>query len=565
MDFGMNNGNKKDTPLWRLIVGLAASAVFLTVMQAPWGMHYLAWAAWVPFVLVCGPGVSTWRLVVCSYLAAMGFWLFNLSWLTPITLPGYIAFALFFAFYWPALALGVRYVRRKGWALTFLAPVIFAGAEAIQGWLFGGFNWFFLSHSQYRQLPLIQICDIFGALGVSVLVAMVNGLVADGIIERRVRGRLAWGFAKKAAAVMVCLWAAVGYGFYRIAQTPEFVSEGPVIGAVQPNVPSFVKEETDNAQMLVDDMIRQSQACIEAGAVMVAWPETMVLAYMNPGYLMHCGDDSDEQRFYRQILGHAKGQAYILFGASAATVGADYKLTHQYNSAFLYRPDGTPDLARYDKIHLVPFGEYIPFNNVPWVHRVFMLFNPYDFDYTLTPGQSYTIFNIADGGKTYRFGVLICYEDTHPGVTRKMVADGDGVKRADWLMNLSNDGWYVRFRDGKVVPSAELSQRMAISVFRCIENRVAIVRSVNTGISCLIDSTGRIRDHYQQGTLPKAAMDRQAVEGWFTDRVPMDSRVTVFGRYGRWLEVIFGMGLAVLLVWAMIERYRNRCKEQKNE
>ena len=546
----------------KIFGGMAASAVMLTVCQAPWDLHTLAWGAWVPFVLACGPAVRGRRLVGAAYLAGAGYWLFNLWWLWTITGAGCIVFALWQAVYWPVLALAVRFVRRKGWPLTVWAPVIFAGAEAIQGWLFTGFSWFFLAHSQYRMLPLIQMCDIFGALGVSVLVAMVNGLIAEGAVAWTMR-RAEWTLGAKAAAVAAVLAATLGYGAYRLDQTAAFVSEGPVVGSVQPNVPSYVKEETDNAQALLEGLIDKSQACIDAGAVLVAWPETMVLAAMNPGYLRHLDADKEPRRLHRQILGHAEGQAYVLFGAHAADVNSELIITDQYNSAFLYRPDGTADLQRYDKIHLVPFGEFIPFRrSVPWLYRLFMVFSPYEYDYTLTAGEHYTVFRIDDehGGTAWRFGVLICYEDTSATVTRRMAAAENGGKRVDWLVNISNDGWYVQFRDGKVVPSAELSQRMAISVFRCVENRVAIIRSVNTGISCLIDSTGRIRDGYRDGTLPEAAIARQGVEGWFTDRIPIDRRVTAFSRIGRWTDFVLGAGLVGLCGLGLLERVGKRRK-----
>ena len=554
-------GRGQITGFLKIFGGMAASAVMLTVCQAPWDLHYLAWGAWVPFVLACGPGVRGRRLVGAAYLAGAGYWMFNLWWLWTITGAGCIVFALWQAVYWPVLALAVRVVRRKGWALTVWAPVIFVGAEAIQGWLFTGFSWFFLAHSQYRMLPLIQICDIFGALGVSVLAAMVNGLAADGVIAWTTR-RLAWGLGAKAAAVAAVLAATLGYGAYRLNQTAAFVSEGPVVGSVQPNVPSFVKEETENAQELLDGLIEKSQACIDAGAALVAWPETMVLAAMNPGYLKYLDADKDPRRFHRQILGHAEGQAYVLFGAHAVDVNSELIITDQYNSAFLYRRDGTADLQRYDKIHLVPFGEFIPFRrSVPWLYRIFMVFSPYDYDYTLTAGEHYTVFRIDDEqrGTAWRFGALICYEDTSASVTRRMASENGG-KRVDWLVNISNDGWYVQFRDGKVVPSAELSQRMAISVFRCVENRIAIIRSVNTGISCLIDSTGRIRDGYRDGTLPEAAIARQGVEGWFTDRVPIDRRVTAFSRIGRGLDFVLGAGLVGLCGLGLLERVGKRRK-----
>jgi apolipoprotein N-acyltransferase len=545
----------------RLAGGFAASAVLLTVIQAPRDMHYLAWAAWVPFVLACGPDVRKRRLVVSAYLVAMGYWLFNLSWLWPVTGPGFIVMAMWQSVYWPVLALTVRFVRTKQWPLTLFVPILFAGAEAIQGVLFTGFGWFFLAHSQYRLLPLIQVCDIFGALGVSVLVALVNGLVCDGILEWRQRRSLGLSFLYKTTLTAGLLSAALGYGVYRLHQTPGLVREGPLLGSVQPNVPSHVKEETENAQAILDDMIAKSQACIDAGAVLVAWPETMVLAAMNPGYLKYLDSDSEPQRFHRQILEHAANQAYILFGAHSYKVGIDLSLTDQYNTAFLYRPNGTADLQRYDKIHLVPFGEYVPFrHSAPWIYRMILFFSPYDYDYNLTPGQHYTVFSMDDqeAGQPRRFGVLICYEDTSPTVTRRMAAFESGVKRVDWLVNISNDGWYVRYRDGKVIPSAELSQRMAINVFRCIENRIAIIRSVNTGISCLIESTGRIRDGYIDGNLPESAAARQCVEGWFTDRIPIDKRVTVFSRYGRWLDGVLGTTLVGLFVRAIWERFMKR-------
>ncbi len=550
---------------WMQAAGFAVSAVLLTIIQAPWNVHFLAWAAWVPFVLACGPDVGGRRLFFSAYLVALGYWLFNLWWLTPVTLPGYITFSLWQALYWPVLALCVRYVRRKNWPLTVCVPIIVVGAEAIQGWLFTGFGWFFLAHSQYRVLPLIQICDLFGALGVSVLIALVNGLIADGIVEWTMRRRVGKLFGVKAVIAASLIAGTLGYGRYRLEQTPQFVSEGPVLGSVQPNVPSFVKEETDNAQAILDDLIEKSQACIDAGAKLVAWPETMVLATLNPGYLKYWDANSEPQLLHRRILAHAEGQAYILFGAHSATVGADLTITDQFNTAFLYRPDGTPDLQRYDKIHLVPFGEYIPLRrSVPWIYRMILFLSPYEYDYNLTPGEHYTIFAIDDNGKTRRFGVLICYEDTSPTVTRRIAAAENGVKQAEWLVNISNDGWYVRYRDGKIIPSAEMSQRMAISVFRCIENRIAIIRSVNTGISCLIESTGHIRDTYRNGTLPAAVIERQGVDGWFTDSIPIDSRITLFNRYGRRLDIVFGAGFAGLCLRGLLERNKKHGKgEQK--
>ncbi|MHC4510552.1 MAG: hypothetical protein ACYTAO_16620, partial [Planctomycetota bacterium] len=110
---------------------------------------------------------------------------------------------------------------------------------------------------------------------------------------------------------------------------------------------------------------------------------------------------------------------------------------------------------------------------------------------------------------------MICYEDTVPAIAREFALDERGRKGLDWLINISNDGWFVRFQQEQVLPSAELPQHAAVCVFRAVENRLAVLRSVNTGISCVIDSVGRIRDGYLAGTLPREAMARTGMAGWF--------------------------------------------------
>ena len=159
----------------------------------------------------------------------------------------------------------------------------------------------------------------------------------------------------------------------------------------------------------------------------------------------------------------------------------------------------------------------------------------------------------------------MCYDVTDTKVSRRMVVSDEGKKKADWLVNISNDGWYVRYKNEQVLPSVELSQRTAITAFRAVENRVSILRSVNTGISCLIDSTGLIKDGFISGNLPEEAMDRQGVEGWFVDRIQIDDRVTFFSRHGQWLEFLCGAAIAaaVLTVCADAARVRRSRKADR--
>jgi apolipoprotein N-acyltransferase len=146
---------------------------------------------------------------------------------------------------------------------------------------------------------------------------------------------------------------------------------------------------------------------------------------------------------------------------------------------------------------------------------------------------------------------MICYEDTVPKIARKLTVDKN--KQIDWLVNISNDGWFVKWKGDKVKATAELGQHMAICVFRAVENRVAVIRSVNTGISCYIDSLGRIHNDYIDGTIAKQAFARAGQKGWFVDRVLIDKRITFFSQTGQRLEVC----CAVCLIFtALVSIYK---------
>ena len=534
----------------------STTALMLTFIQVPHKLHFLAWVAWVPFVLACREDSKTWRLAGISLLVGTVYWLGNLWWLTLVTVPGYIGFCIYLGLYWPILAVCVRFFRRKGFGLFIALPLLITGAEAWQGIILTGFIWRLLAHSQYANTTLIQISDIFGATGVTFIIAMVNGLVCDLLIDYRANRVLRLANAFKTAIVALVIASTLVYGHFRLDQYEQSVTEGPLIGSVQPNIPSYVKEMADNGEIILNELIEKSDKCLDAGAELVVWPETIVLATMNKPFiraLKRVDPDHPTIKYDEMISDHANGRGYIFFGAHAVTLeGVQNIITERFNSGFLYRPDGSQDPERYDKIHLVPFGEFIPLkNSVPFMYRLFRFFSPYDYDYSLTRGSEYTVFkmNKAKGDGLYRFGALICYEDTDPEVTRKMAVSEEGEKKTDWLVNISNDGWYVRFNmdSREVLASGELSQRTAISAFRAVENRISIVRSVNTGISCVIESSGRIKDGYVEGNLPETAMERQAVDGWMVDRIKIDKRITLFSKYGKWPDIIFAAAFVLTL------------------
>ena len=536
----------------------------LTMAQAPIGWWPLAWVAYVPFIIVCLTESKPLPkknapdpFFIAAYVVAAGYWLGNLYWIGFVTVSGWIAFCLYTAILWPILAITLRWCRAKQIPLVIAVPILVVGIERTQGLLLGGFYWDYLAHSQYANTSLIQIADIFGAGGVSFLVAMVNGVVAEIIFSIRDKTS---GLKHTLQGILVAaaVVGAIAYGKWRIEQSDKYIKAGPMIGAVQTNVAQSVKQSFAAEGQILEELISESNQCIPAGVKFIAWPETMVQAILEPQVLRLLEDTHSYKVFDKVIRKEAEKGAYILVGGYGGTPRVDennfdIRMAQKFNTAFLYKPDGNQSPQKYYKIHLVPFGEYIPFTDIPLIHNLLLKMTPYDFDYTLDAGTEYTVFEMQP--EQYKFSVIICYEDAVPDSTRRFALDTEGRKRIDWLVNISNDGWFVRFKNDKVMPSTELAQHTIVCAFRAVENRLAILRSVNTGISCMIDSLGRIRDGYTAGNLPKNAFDRKGVGGWFADSVPIDSRITFFSKHGQWLDLSCQLCLAGMIIMQIIERF----------
>ena len=575
--------------LW---LGFVASAVMLTVIQVPISWSFLAWVSLVPFILACRPAAKPKRLALAAYLISLCYWLGNLYWIAPITVVGWIALCLYMALLWPILALCLRFCRMKKIPLFIAAAVLVVGAERLQGLFLGGFFWRFLAHSQYANITLIQIADIFGAAGLSFLIAMVNGLVAELILDARysmldarcsmldapavaeaMADKRCWKSIfkisnfLKTALVCAALAGAIVYGQWRINESDRFVEDGPLVASLQSNVPQSVKQSFQASDVIFNGLLQDSKASARAGPALIVWPETMVQSTLDPRVLGRLSPAYHCRVVDKTLREHSKETAFVLVGAYGGTLEMQEDLTlnlaKRYNSAFLYKPDGTQADKQYSKIHLVLFGEFLPFKkSFPRLYNVLMKFTPYNYDYSLDAGEEYTVFEMTEPkaaeAKTYRFGVMICYEDAVPAIARRFAITKEGQKNLDWLVNISNDGWFVRFKNGEVFPSTELAQHAAVCVFRAVENRLAVLRSVNTGISCLIDTVGRVKNGFLAGTLPREAMARTGMAGWFVDRVPIDKRTTFFSKYGQWLDFCCALCLVLLIIVPALVRFVRR-------
>ena len=166
----------------RITLLLGLSLALQSIIFAPISIWPVAYVCLVPWILVIGACSVPRRVYVTSYHLGLAFFLINLNWICPITVEGYVALAVYLAAYFPLVACPIRHaVRRRHMPMVLAVPVIWVGSEFLRAIVMTGFPWFFLSHSQYRILSLIQISDLVGAYGVSFVVAAVNGALADAI------------------------------------------------------------------------------------------------------------------------------------------------------------------------------------------------------------------------------------------------------------------------------------------------------------------------------------------------------------------------------------------------
>lgn len=524
-----------------LVLLLTTSFVLLNLSFPPYvrADGFPVWVALVP-MLVAARIEGYRRLALTSWLLGWGAGAISVFWLRHVSPAALLALGLYLSFYPPVFLVGWKFLdRRLGLPAALSVPILWVPLEYVRSFLLSGFPWFYLGHSLYRNLPLIQVADLVGAYGVSALVAAVNGVGADALrlvlplaggVEAPKRG---WrNVAFSALGVALALILTAGYGYLRLQQVS--VTDGPRVALIQGNIPQSLKF-TGSDKEIFETHRRLSLASLAQKPDLVIWPETML-----PG-LYHSGLNrfiTAEQNFaledrVKSLLGEL-GRPLLAGVRSAVGYRESFR---QANSAILLLPDGQV-AAKYDKVHLVVFGEYVPLLRY---FPFFKSFVPYELG--LQAGTSQTVFTLPWPGQPFRFGVLVCYEDTLPYLARGLAREG-----VDCLVNITNDGW---FKD-----SPELDQHVIASVFRAVETRKPVVRAANTGITSIISPRGeevaRLRD-------PATGRDRE-VAGYLVHPVPLPpaSGPTVYVRWGdRPAEMATALAL-VLLVFAAERRRAER-------
>ncbi|MBA3831604.1 MAG: apolipoprotein N-acyltransferase [Chthoniobacterales bacterium] len=522
------------------------SGALATLCFAPFDQSWACWIALTPLLAAIwfsGEGGKRRgaRDLLLGYVAGLVFFWSAFFWLHTVTVPGLVMVGFYMAVYfalWGWLAGLVRprafvSVWKSGrmpdfrpndqpleapspWlsslrnlGLAFILACAWTALEWVRGWMFSGWGWNGLGVALHGILPIIQIAEFTGVAGLTFAVVFVNVIavvtVRRFIAEAKVaKRRPHYDFTLTMAAIVgLC-----AYGIRVLQERP--VTKPLRIAAVQANVP---REEKFSQQFQGKTFFQFARLTRLALATkpppdLIIWPESSM-----PGPVL---EDESNHRFVMNVAGSMKSD--LLLGS------IDEDEQGAYNAALLI-PGGVGKPQVYRKLHLVPFGEYVPGRHaVPFIAQVVGNQVPGDF----ARGKEAVVFRLTNG---MLVAPLICFEDTLGELTREFVLRGAGL-----LANVTNDGWFLR--------SAGAEQHVNNAIFRCVESRRPMARAANTGVTCFVNQFGRVAQ------VLRDARGSTFTEGVLTGtvEVPTSQRLTFYTRHGELFAKLCGCVALIFLV-----------------
>lgn len=496
------------TPLLLTPALLSGAMMILIFPRA--GLHALAWVCLVPLIvmMLCRPQASP----VLQGITAGTLYHIGLVYWVVVSMHTYggvprplaaVLLVLLCAVLSAYIALPLwcsAYIRdRTGIRITLTLPICWVAAEHVKSWMLTGFPWELLGYSQFENLHLIQIADITGVYGLSFLIVSVNCAIAAAVhalIERRRPAALELCWA------LVLIAATLLYGRMRVQEFRD--PDGPRIAAllVQPNIPQDLKWDPAFLDETLRRLFRLSTQVLAEPADLIIWPESATPFFFQ--------SEPDYQAHVVSTVQHS-GARLLLGSPSFEDTGSGVRY---FNSAFLLEPGGSV-AGRYDKLHLVPWGEYVPLQRLfPFVNRLVAGIGDF------SPGAGIRL--LPAGQAT--LATLVCYEIIFPNLTRMFVRLGGTC-----IVNITNDAWFGR--------TCAPYQHLSMAVLRAVENKRFLLRAANTGISAVIAPTGQIMA--QTALFTEAALPAE---------VTSLDRMTVYTRIGdvfAWLCVLFCAGLVL--------------------
>jgi apolipoprotein N-acyltransferase len=540
------------------------SGLLCTACFPPFDQAWFCWFALTPLLAaIWFSGENSkhrWlRDLLLGYIAGLAFFWTVLSWLITVTTLGWFLLQFYMAIYfaiwswfcgllrprarpraqatprrkyaWPPPRPNESPTARWPWLssvhnlrLAFLLASVWTTLEWLRGWIFSGWGWNGLGVALHGYWPIIQIAEFTGVVGISFLVAFANVIavcsVRRFILETKVRPIRPHYDLTFTMAMVVGLFA-FGFQVMQLRQPSTKLR----VALVQANVAREEKFSREFAHKIFDQFSRLSAMALQSNPSLdlLVWPESSM-----PGPVL------EDEESYRYVMDFAaKAKVDLLLGA------IDQDESRAYNAALLVS-EGGKQVQIYRKLHLVPYGEYIPGRNrVPFLARIIGDQVPADFD----AGTEYTIFRLTNNNALV--APLICFEDTIGELTRRFVSKG-----ANLLVNVTNDGWFLR--------SAGSQQHLANAIFRCVETRRPMVRAANTGVTCFVNEFGRIT---------QSVADEHGSQ--FTDgvlsgdvMVPTERILTFYAQHGElFAQSCAGMSSVVLLFVLVRVLLRQRQKD----
>lgn len=481
--------------------------LLLTLAFPSAGLSLLAWGAMAPMFLVWqdrqpAQCFRSGMVVGIAHYLSLVYWLVHTMGSyggMPVmaSVPVLFLLAAYGGIYFGVFAVIAGRMSPKRMLTLVVLPTCWVGLEYLRSFLFTGIPWGLLGYSQYRFVHLIQIADVAGVYALSFLVMMGNAAIwmivcpwqTEASPTRRMHFRI--GVAGlMAIGVMATLW----YGHQRMAQIDLLADQAPKVrvGVVQANIDQAIKWDKAFIHLTVDKYRALVQSLAVHKPQLVVWPETATPFYFGR-----------HPKWTPPVLDAARENGVdLLIGSPAVRKVGGRK--HYHNSAFLVDQDGIIQ-SRYDKTHLVPFGEYVPFGQ--WLPIEKLVAGIGDF----SPGEKG---KTTDWLPAVPLGIQICYEIIFPPLSRMLTEQGAGL-----LVNITNDAWYGR--------TSAPYQHFSMTVFRAIENRRSLVRAANTGISGFVHPSGRI---LSATPIYVEAADQRLL--------PVLSERSVYARWGDWFARI---------------------------
>ena len=499
-----------------LIGSIVLSAVLLSVPFLFQNLFFVSWFCLI-FWILCIRDKSPGKSFLISFLIGVVFFTVTMYWITyTITKYGNLHFLISFflnillasylSLFFGLFGLVFSWVRKKislNVALI-LAPSIWVVLEYIRGHFFTGFPWNLMAYSQYMFLPIIQIGEFFGPYGLSWLILSFNTAIVFILINKKyykTHQKIIYP-----AAIIIVFICCLIFGSLRIDKYPK--DKNINIALIQGN--------TDQGRSwTIDDCNRNLKK--HSMMILQAAGENADLAILSESAL-RCFGFNEENMFgdMMQRLSRESGLDLVFGSATSSPGGAESR--RYYNSAVLLRADGSEPQI-YNKIHLVPFGEYLPFRKILFFVDKFSKGVIGDFAH----GDNYTGLTLSNG---HRFGAGVCYEILFPELMRQFTKND-----AEFLANITNDTWYGE----TLMPY----HHFALSVFRAVENRKFVVRAANSGFSGIVAPDGRILKRSQ--LFSKEII----IYSIHPNRIK-----TIYSRFGDWF-VYMNCAIAIFLIFIL--------------